>query len=126
LSRRQPLIVVAGDSESSDKALTVRQNGKVRKIPSREIIRLQAMENYVVVHTLEEKLIHRSTLKGTLAQLGDDFIQVHRSSAVNTVAMKQFHYSKNTLELYNGELVPVGRRRIATVTKHFQTHSQSA
>lgn len=116
LGRRQPMQLISRQ-KSTDSELLVRENGSLRRILGSDIVRLEAMENYVVIHTKEDKLVHRATLKATLKNLGEDFIQVHRSSAVNRSFVNRLNYAEKRLELIDGESIPVGRRRLTEVSR---------
>jgi DNA-binding LytR/AlgR family response regulator len=49
-----------------------------------ELLYVEAMMNYIVLHTTSRKHIAYLTLKGILAQLPPaDFVQVHKSFVVN-------------------------------------------
>ncbi len=62
----------------------VKCGDSLEKIVYSELIYVEAMMNYVVLHTSSRKLIAYLTLKGILSQLpGQQFIQVHKSFVVN-------------------------------------------
>ena len=62
----------------------VKCGDSLEKIVYSELLYVEAMMNYVVLHTTSRKLIVYLTLKGMLAQLpAPDFVQVHKSFVVN-------------------------------------------
>ena len=62
----------------------VKCGDSLEKIVYAELLYVEAMMNYVVLHTTSRKLIAYLTLKGMLAQLPvPDFVQVHKSFVVN-------------------------------------------
>lgn len=62
----------------------VRADRMLHRLPLKDIVYLEALENYVTVTTLSERITTRSTLKDMLSQLPHkDFMRVHKSYAVN-------------------------------------------
>lgn len=116
---------IAANTSSNDheQSLTVKHNGIVRKLSVDEIVWIESMENYVVLHTGQGKLLHRSTLAATMAVLQPAFIRVHRSRAVNKACIQEINQAKNQLQLTNGDVITVGRRRLPEVTQHYLASS---
>ena len=74
----------AGDSGRTADHCFVKCGDSLEKIVYSELLYVEAMMNYVVLHTTSRKLIVYLTLKGMLAQLpAPDFVQVHKSFVVN-------------------------------------------
>ncbi len=63
--------------------LFVKTDGRLEKIIFDEILFVEALENYVAIHTAEKKLITHSTLKAMQENLPAQFIQPHKSYLVN-------------------------------------------
>ncbi len=71
------------------------------KIPIKEIIRIRADNDYVIIYTAKEKHQALSSLKNILDRLpGKDFMQIHRSHIV------QLH----KIETVDGELIEIDNR----------------
>src|SRR3954447_8911589 len=67
----------------------VKCNGKIEKIFYDELLYVEAMLNYVVLHTEERKLIVYLTIKGITEQLPTDiFLKVHKSAIININKIK--------------------------------------
>lgn len=79
----------------------------VEKILYSELLYVEALTNYVVLHTTGRKLIAYLTLKGLLTQLpASDFVQVHKSFIVNRGMISSIR--GNVLQLGSAE-VPVSQ-----------------
>ena len=62
----------------------VKSDGKIEKIHYEELLYVEAMMNYVYLHTITRKLIVYLTVKGILEQLPTRlFMKVHKSFIVN-------------------------------------------
>ena len=67
----------------------VKCNGKIEKIFYNELLYIEAMVNYVVLHTEDRKLIVYLTLKAVAEHLPQNiFIKVHKSTIVNINKIK--------------------------------------
>lgn len=75
---------LTGASEgSSSRWILVRESGEARVLPTSEIERIEAAGNYVYLHHLGSRLLHRESLASLERRLGSDFIRIHRSTIVN-------------------------------------------
>jgi DNA-binding LytR/AlgR family response regulator len=88
--------------------LFVKAEGRLEKIIFDEVLYLEGMENYVIIHTATKKIITHSTLKALMDKLSrQQFMQTHKSfivalDKVNTI-------EGNTLHL-GTHRVPIGRQ----------------
>jgi len=70
--------------DSTDTYIFVKSDKQLKKILLKEILFIESMENYVVIHTLSSKEVVYTTLKHILESLSySNFLQVHRSFIVN-------------------------------------------
>lgn len=78
----------------------VKCDGRFEKIFYDELVYIEAMMNYVVLHTENRKLIVYLTIKGILEQLpAEQFLKVHKSTIVNREKIKSI--DGNLLNLGN-------------------------
>lgn len=85
----------------------VKCDGKHEKVLYRDVLYLEAMQNYVIIHTVSRKLITYNTLSGLEEQLPKDlFIKVHKSYVVAILKVKTV--DGNDL-LINTVPIPVSR-----------------
>ena len=77
-----------------------------------DILLIEAAGNYMCIHTLQETLVIRETMKDLLVRLPAQFVQVHRSSLLNLhhVHKVQPHNNDYQFILSNGKLVNASRR----------------
>jgi len=79
----------AADSKAANDHFFVRAEGRIEKIFYDDLIHVEAMLNYVVLHTVNGKMIVYHTIKGILEQLpADTFLKVHKSSIVNITKIR--------------------------------------
>lgn len=69
-------------------SLFVKTNGRMEKVHFSDILFVQAMQNYLLIHTDRQRLMVHGTIKSFLEKLPAGFIQIHRSYiiAVNKVS----------------------------------------
>ena len=94
-------------------------NGRLARLPIKDIDWIQAQRNYVMVHTGAAKHRIRSTLRNLAVMPGmNAFLQIHRSILINTAQVAALRMqSSNNLEviLRNGTALRVGRQYIEPV-----------
>jgi DNA-binding LytR/AlgR family response regulator len=70
-------------NETNDE-IYIKQNSSLIKLKYADILWIEALENYIVVNTMTEKLTFHSTMKAISEKLpADRFIRIHRSFIVN-------------------------------------------
>ncbi|HTB07197.1 MAG TPA: response regulator [Bacteroidia bacterium] len=94
------------DSNSKD-ILFVKSSFQLVKVVMKDILYVEALKDYVSLHTIQGKYIIRSTMKGIQEKLPPDrFVRVHRSFIVRVDKIISIDHTKVILE-YNKE-VPIG------------------
>ncbi|MBI1771663.1 MAG: response regulator transcription factor, partial [Burkholderiales bacterium] len=66
----------------TEQHLLLNEKGRVVVIKLADIIRLEAADNYVMVHTAQQQHMMRQTLSGLQERLGEGFVRCHRSHIV--------------------------------------------
>lgn len=88
---------VAGNSTEND-YFFVKRDGRIEKVFYDELVYIEAMLNYVVLHTTNGKMVVYHTIRGILEQLPSDiFLKVHKSSIINVKKVKSIE--GNTIDL---------------------------
>jgi DNA-binding LytR/AlgR family response regulator len=73
----------SGGASDGDKTLFVKADSRLVQINTNDLLWIEALGNYVIIHTTKEKLTVHTTMKEIEAKLSDvDFIRVHRSFIV--------------------------------------------
>ena len=81
----------------------VKCNGKIEKVTYNELVYIEAMANYIVLHTIHDKLIVYLTIKGIMEKLpAAEFLQVHKSYVVNV----------NRINTIEGNILHLGATKI--------------
>jgi DNA-binding LytR/AlgR family response regulator len=83
----------AGDSDLNSQPAPnyffVKRDGKIEKVFYDDLVYVEALLNYVVLHTSNGKMIVYHTIKGILEQLpGDIFLKVHKSAIINLTKVR--------------------------------------
>ncbi len=93
-----------GNNRSS---IFVRSGGKLVRVRLQELQWVEAMENYVLLQTLHEKLIVHTTMKTMEDVLSDKGYQrIHRSFIVRTADIERIEENQVML---NGAALPIGK-----------------
>ena len=96
-----------------DNVFPVRMVGKIVFIPLTDIICIKGAANYVEVHTSQERLLHRDTMKNVAETLRTaQFQRAHRSVIVNLNHVREITSELGRLTLLvlsNGDEVRIGQ-----------------
>jgi DNA-binding LytR/AlgR family response regulator len=92
---------------TSSKFIFAKVNSELIKINTEDILYIEAVGNYISIHTPAERLVVHTTMKSVLEKLSDkDFIRVHQSFIVRVD--KILHIEGNTLSV-GKNLIPLSR-----------------
>ena len=95
------------DSTQSD-YIFVKSNSKLIKLKNEEIYYIEALKDYVVIHTTDARFTIHSTMKEIERKMGnDEFVRVHRSFIVRLDKIATIEYPNLTLEDID-KLIPIG------------------
>jgi DNA-binding LytR/AlgR family response regulator len=79
----------SADIKTGSNYFFVKTGGRIEKVFYNDLVHVEAMLNYVVLHTTHGKMIVYHTIKGILEQLpADTFLKVHKSSIVNVTKIR--------------------------------------
>lgn len=96
-----------------DDELFLKRDNSLVRVPFQSILWVEAMENYVVLYTDEERFILHFTLKSIVSQMPSAlFRQIHRSYIVNISRIESIDEDSNVVLRRKGEEIrlPIGKR----------------
>lgn len=94
-------------SVSSDENIFVKVNSRLVKINARDIFLVEALADYVAVHTSEKKYLVHSTMKSIEKKLSpNDFIRVHNSFIARIDKITEI---EDGTMVVNKKIIPVSR-----------------
>lgn len=86
--------------------LFVKVNGAIAKVDTREILWIEALGDYITIHTPEKRYTVHSTLKAIEARLDPEkFLRVHRSYII---AIDTINAIDDNVIAINKQLIPIG------------------
>lgn len=105
--------IIKKESEGNqEKYVFVKSDKLLKKISLKDILFIESLENYVIIHTVYSKEIVYATLKHIQESLsGENFLQVHRSYVINPYYVK-------TIE---GNLINIGTAKIP-ISRNLKEH----
>ncbi len=96
------------ENKSSDDILFVKSNSRLVKLHASDIYFIEALKDYVVIHTLDARYTIHSTMKQIQSKLPDGkFARVHRSFIVALDKIATIEQPNILLE-NNKKMVPIG------------------
>jgi two-component system, LytTR family, response regulator len=92
--------------------LTFKTGASTLLLDDADIMLIEAAGNYMCIHTVDETVVIRETMKELLLRLPPQFIQIHRSTLLNLhhVHKLQPHNNDYQFLLTDGKLVNASRR----------------
>nr|WP_067054728.1 response regulator [Mucilaginibacter sp. L294] len=88
--------------------LFVKADGRLEKIVFNEVLFIEGMENYVIIHTTNKKVITHSTLKSLIEKLPKQaFLQTHKSYIV---AINKVGAVEGNILYVGNQQVPISRQ----------------
>lgn len=107
LKERDLLFSLVENKENKD-FVFVKSNSKLVKLKNSDINYIEALKDYVVIHTTEGRFTIHSTMKDIDSKMGsDDFVRVHRSYIVRIDKIATIEYPNLTLEK-SDKIIPIG------------------
>lgn len=97
------------NGNAREDCIFIRADRMLHRLPLKDIVYIEALENYVTITTVSERLTTRSTLKDMLSQLpAKDFLRVHKSFAVNVSYISSVGRSHIIMKIGSKE-IPLSR-----------------
>ena len=113
--------IVESKETSSKDFIFVKSNSKLVKLRNDEIYYIEALKDYVVIHTPGTRYTIHSTMKDIESKMGEDeFIRVHRSYIVRIDKIATIEYPNLTLENIK-KIIPIGGSYRDDLNKRIRT-----
>lgn len=94
--------------KSVEDCIFVKSNSRLVKVKTKEIYFVEALKDYVIIHTKEAKYTVHSTMKDMLAKLtSSEFLRVHRSYIVRVDKIVAIEQNNLVIE-DDKKIIPVG------------------
>ena len=117
------LQVVIDHLQLSTQTVTVKKDSAIRKLALEDIYYFESNRRVLVIHTRKGEVTFYGKLDDIQKNLADkDFIRTHQSFLVNALKIKTV--KKDSVELSDGEVLPVSKSR-ATAVKEAYLWSKS-
>lgn len=108
VEERNLFFSVIESKESNNKSIFVKSNSKLIKLNKAEIFYIEALKDYVIIHTSDVRYTIHSTMKDIEAKIGsDEFLRIHRSYIVRIDKIATIEYPNLTLEQIE-KTIPIG------------------
>ena len=98
--------LIHGKERKESEFMFVKTKGRLEKLNFDDILFIQAMENYLLIHTGLRRLMIHGTIKAFLEKLPSTFIQTHRSYIIASNKVKSIQDSLINIE---GHQIPISR-----------------
>lgn len=108
VKERDLLYSIIENKEANADFIFVKSNSKLVKLKNEDIYYIEALKDYVVIHTKDTRFTIHSTMKDIEAKMGvEDFIRIHRSFIVRMDKIATIEYPNLTLE-HVDKIIPIG------------------
>jgi DNA-binding LytR/AlgR family response regulator len=105
---RDLLFSIVENKDSSSDFIFVKTNSRLVKIKTASIYYIEALKDYVVIHTSDTRYTIHSTMKDIEIKMGTtDFIRVHRSFIVRLDKISSIEFPNLTLD-NDKKIIPIG------------------
>ena len=112
LPRFLKAVAKAKDNETKDQVSTgqeyffIKKDSVLNKVPIKDILWIEALGDYITVHTKDQRFVLHATLKSVESKLpADKFVRVHRSFIIQIDNVKKV---EDTTIYINDTSIPVG------------------
>lgn len=106
--KERDLLFQIVDNKEENEFVFIKSKSRFIKINLSDIMLIEALKDYVIIHTNEGKFTIHSTMKDIEKKFNfDNFFRVHRSFIVNINKIKAIEHSNIFIEDFNKE-IPIG------------------
>ena len=119
--KERDLLYSLVENKDNTDFIFVKSNSKLVKLKNADIYYVEALKDYVVIHTQSSRFTIHSTMKDIETKLGEeDFIRIHRSFIVRLDKISTIEFPNLTLENIE-KVIPIGGSYKDELTKRIKT-----
>ena len=113
----QPIAALLEGHEGLSSRLAFDEDGALVVLDHAELVRIEAADHYLVVHTQDTTHILRKTMASLQDELGCEFLRIHRSHLVNRRCVQRLssRAGEPRVVLTDGKELPVSRRKYSEI-----------
>jgi DNA-binding LytR/AlgR family response regulator len=109
MNRAKTIAEARANNQHPAQPFFIRHEGKFVKIEPKNVLVIASMQNYLKIHSADESIMIRSTLKEFQRQLGSmQFLMVHKSYIINVDEVESISASHLTVKGFGQ--IPIGRK----------------
>lgn len=117
VKERDLLFSIVENKEETRDFIFVKSNNKLVKLKTSDIYYIEALKDYVVIHTQDRRYTIHSTMKYIEAKMGnEEFLRVHRSYIIRLDKIATIENPNLTLENVE-KIIPIGGSYREALTK---------
>lgn len=120
-TKLETLLAESGPAPKKPTRLAFKSDGRVVFLKPEEIVRVEAADNYVLLHLVDApRLMLRETMSALEERLGSDFVRVNRSAIVRLEQVKELQptfHGDYTVVLRDGTRLPLSRSQRGQLDK---------
>lgn len=113
LQNTEPLLDTIAANTGQQNRIVLKENGKIKIIPTQQVLFLEAADDYVKIHTQEAVFLKNKTMQWFETHLGEqDFVRIHRSYLVKVQLITRLEpYEKDSqlAILSTGQKLPISK-----------------
>ena len=108
VKERDLLYSIIENKEKNKEYIFVKSNSKLVKLKTTDVFYIEALKDYVVIHTNDKRYTIHSTMKDIEQKMGnEEFLRVHRSYIIRLDKIATIEQPNLTLENVD-KLIPIG------------------
>lgn len=108
VKERDLLYSIIENKEKNKEYIFVKSNSKLIKLKTTDVFYIEALKDYVVIHTKDKRYTIHSTMKDIEQKMGNkEFLRVHRSYIIRLDKIATIEQPNLTLENVD-KLIPIG------------------
>lgn len=109
------------DARKPTEPLEIAIGSMVRVVDQREILYFNIDREYITAHFQDDRITWRESMVNLLERVNADlFLRIHKSYAVNRLALEQVDLSRRFVLLRNGESLPISRRFLSRLRDDYR------